>query len=196
MPSPAANKYLVLSSAASRTLEISREQSDQERLRTLYGAAFVTEVAGWNAYTSELINSFFTTVASPLDAHFHAMHSLASAAAKMKLDRFNTPNAENTRNLILQCTGYDPWPDWSLPARGMTALAVRERLNEVLKVRHSLAHGFAMPAYTWTQSPAGLVRLTRSSVEWTRSFIGNLVAATDRGLRQYVLTVYGLQVAW
>jgi hypothetical protein len=194
--SPAAAKYMQLSAAASTILEVSRKHSGRERLRTLYGAAFVAEVAGWNAYTTDLVRCFFTSVASPLTPHFHAMHSLANTAARLKLDRFTTPNAENARNLVLECTGYDPWPDWQWAARRMHGLAVRARLNEILKVRHSFAHGFAIPGYSWTQSPSGLTRLTLGSVKWTQDFLRHLVMTTDRGLKAHIQTVHGVAVPW
>jgi hypothetical protein len=196
MSSPAANKYALLSESGSRILAAARQKSDRHRLRALYGAAFVAEVASWNAYVADLVNCFFRAVANPLDAAFREIHSLAAAAARTRLARFNTPNAENTRALVAECTGYDPWPDWQILSRGMNALATRNRLNEILKVRHSLAHGFAMPGYTWTQSRAGRVRLTQGSVVWTRGFFDQLVTRTDQGMKLHLKTVHGIATNW
>ena len=105
-------------------------------------------------------------------------------------------NAENTRSLIIACTGYDPWIDWQWPARGMNALATRLRLNEILKVRHSLAHGFPMPGYTWNQAASGETRLTLEGLAWTRAFFNHLVATTDRGLRAHLNAVYAVAARW
>jgi hypothetical protein len=139
---------------------------------------------------------FFQVVANPIAAQYHAMHSLANAAAELKLNRFNTPNAENSRNLIVACTGYDPWTDWQWPARGMSALATRIRLNEILKVRHSLAHGFDMPGYSWTQSASGNARLTLNSLTWTRAFLSQLVVRTDRGLEAHIAAIFQVASGW
>ena len=77
-------------------------------------------------------------------------YTIAQQAAERDLDRFNTPNWENTRNLLIQCTGYDPINDWIWNRGGMSGLQVHNRLNEILHVRHSFAHGFNIPAYDWT----------------------------------------------
>jgi len=196
MGSPAARTYEVISTRARIILGLKQGALSRTDLQALYGAWFVTQVAAWNAYVVGVVACFFDDVANPGMGHFHAMHTLASGAAKIQLERFNTPNAENTRNVILMCTGYDPWTDWQWPRRGLSALDVRVRLNEILKVRHSLAHGFAMPNYSWTQSAWGQSRLTLSTVRWTRSFLDNLVATTERAIRRHVSLVYGITPAW
>lgn len=196
MASPAARKYRSLAARASVILKADRRKLEREEVQALYGAAFVASVAAWNAYVVDLITCFFQDVASPASVQFHAMHTLANAAANAKLDRFNTPNAENARNLIVTCTGYDPWSDWQWASRGLNVLATRNRLNEILKVRHSLAHGFAMPAYTWNQAAAGHVRLTVDAISWTRAFLTHLVTTTDAGLRAHMVAVYGVSPNW
>ncbi len=162
----------------------------------VYGAAFVAQVAAWNAYIAGLIDCFFQEVANPRVPTFHAMHTLASTAANSCLGRFNTPNAENTRTLIVSCTGYDPWTDWQWRARGMNALTVRTRLNEILKVRHSLAHGYTMPGYSWTQAPSGETRLTAETLTWMRAFFNHLVKTTDMGLKLHLNATYGVVPPW
>lgn len=196
MPSPAATKYSSLAARASIILKADRSSLSRVDVQALYGAAFVAQVAAWNAYVAELVNCFFREVANPMAAQFHAMHTLANTAAISQLNRFNTPNAENTRSLILACTGYDPWTDWQWPARGMNALATRLRLNEILKVRHSLAHGFAMPSYSWTQTTSGDVRLTVKGLTWTRAFFNHLITTTDLGFRTHMVTIYKVVPNW
>ena len=188
MPSPAAARYKSLAAKASVILKADRSALCREEVQALYGAAFVAHVAAWNAYASGLVRDFFQEVANPTVAQFHAMHSLANAAAISQLERFSTPNAENTRNLIVACTGYDPWQDWQWPARDMNVLAARLRLNEILKVRHSLAHGFAMPGYPWNQNASGQTRLTLEALGWARAFLYHLVATTDLGFRAHLIT--------
>ncbi len=196
MPSPAATKYKSLAANASVILKADRSRLGREDVQALYGAAFVAQVAAWNAYVVELVRCFFQLVANPTIAQFHAMHTLATRAAESLLDRFNTPNAENARNLIIASTGYDPWPDWQWPARGMNALDTRLRLNEILKVRHGLAHGFAMPAYSWTQGPSGQTRLTMKDLAWTQAFFNHLVTTTDLGLKTHVVAIYQVVTGW
>ena len=196
MPSPAAASYKSLSARSSIILRADRSVLGRREVQALYGAAFVAQVAAWNAYVARLPGCFFQEVSNPAQPNFHALHTLVETFANAQLDRFNTPNAENTRNLIIGCTGYDPWPDWLWPAHAMTALAVRERLNEILKVRHSLAHGFAMPGYMWTQGATGQTRLTLQTLSETRAMLNHLVLRSDQGLRAHMIAVYGVAAAW
>lgn len=196
MGSPAATRFEALAQRASIILSADRSDLDRDEMQALYGAAFVAQVAAWNAYVPALVTCFFREVSNPLNPNFHAMHALAEAAAGSQVDRFNTPNAENTRSLILGSTGYDPWTDWQWTAIGMNALATRLRLNEILKVRHSLAHGFSMPGFQWTQTAAGRTRLTVESLRWTRRFLNHLVGATDLGLKSHLVTTYRVSPGW
>lgn len=196
MPSAAAIKYKELTTRASIILKADRRKLGKKEVQALYGAAFVAQTAAWNAYVVRLVDCFFQEVANPAAVKFHAMHTLANSIVKSQLERFNTPNAENSRNLILASTGYDPWTDWQWPAHGMNALAVRNRLNEILKVRHSLAHGFSMPAYSWNQAASGEIRLTLYDLEWTRIFLNHLVASTDRGMKLHLNAVYSIVPKW
>jgi hypothetical protein len=196
MASPAAIKHKALVARAAIILKADRSSLHREEVQAVYGAACVAEVAAWNAYVIECVTCFFKEVANPVVPHFHALHTLANGAATLQLGRFNTPNAENTRNLLTHCTGYDPWNDWQWPARGMNALSVQQRLNEILKVRHSIAHGFDMPGYVWTQAPSGETRLTLEALASIRSFLKHLVATTDKGLRNHLVNVYGAVPRW
>lgn len=196
MPSPARTRYIALTTTASRILAASRESSGRETVRALYGAAFVAEVAGWNAYIGNLVGCFYQIIANPTDAQYQSVHTLANGSAERNLRRFNTPNSDNTRTLLVECTGYDPWPDWNWPAARLSPLEMRQRLDEVLKVRHSLAHGSPMPGYDWTQSPSGVARLDLQSVRWTQAFFRRLVEATDNGLTIYISRSYGIRTFW
>ena len=112
------------------------------------------------------------------------------------MERFNTPNWENAQRFLEQCTGYDPINDWVWHRRRMSGLQVRVRLNEILRVRHSFAHGFEMPAYNWTESPSGEARLTSKAIQETEAFFKNLVNTTDRGMKAHIESTYGFVNIW
>lgn len=78
----------------------------------------------------------------------------------------------------------------------MGYIQVQEMLNQILKVRHSFAHGFAVPAYSWTQDGRGKIRLTVNSVDYAEKFFSNLVVRTDLGMREFVRANYGIVLAW
>jgi hypothetical protein len=142
------------------------------------------------------VRDFYREVADPVLPKYQSIHALVGALGAVALGRFNTPNYENSRELLVRFTGYDPIGDWIWPTRGMNAQQVRERLNEILRVRHSFAHGFGLPALSWTQSATGRVRLTVEGVHAVESFLSNLVRRTDRGMQRHISSQYGLAIAW
>ncbi len=200
MSSPAASKY---ATAAGRIQTLRKAATDRHlRLRlhderqVYYHAALTAYVAAWDAYINNLVRDFYDVIDDPFTLRFQAIYAIARQAAERALDRFNTPNWENTRNLLQRYTGYDPIGDWVWTRRGMVGLQVRERLNEILRIRHSFAHGFDMPAYNWTQSPSGRVRLTSEAIQETEAFFKNLVDVTDRGMKAHIELTYGIASVW
>lgn len=200
MPSPAASKYMTAVGPI-RTL---RKTAADKRLRPMphdeiqvyYRAALAAHVATWNAYISNLVHDFYNVIADSSNPRLDAIYTIARQAAERAVERFNTPNWENTRNLLEQYTGYDPINDWVWPRRGMESVQVRLRLNEILQVRHSFAHGFDMPAYDWTQSSNRKVRLTSKVIQETEAFFKNLVNVTDSGMTAHINQTYGISSIW
>lgn len=200
MPSPAALKY----DRAVQKARVLRNTATDPRLRPIshsqvqiyYHSALATFVAAWEAYIEELVRNFFDVTANPLDSNFHAIHSIAKNTAERTLKQFNTPNADNTRNLLVLYTGYDPIGDWIWSTRSMNAVATRQMLNDILQVRHSFAHGFPIPAFSWTQTATGKIRLTAKAIKDVDSFFQYLVNVTDQGMKRHIQTVYGMVVLW
>ena len=201
MASPAALEYL---SAAERIQALRKAATDKHLRSTLspdeiqvyYHAALAAYVAAWEAYASNLVRDFYSVISGTLNPGSRAIYAIAQQSAERALERFNTPNWENTRNLLVQCTGYDAINDWKWSRRGMGSPLIRERLNEILRVRHSFAHGFGMPAYNWTQSPSGKVRLTSKGIQETEAFFKNLVTVTDNGMKEHIHLNYGITGIW
>jgi hypothetical protein len=198
--SPAASTY---ANAAGRIRTL-REAAVDRRLppklpdekQVYYHAALAAYVAAWDAYINNLVRNFYDAIDTTSNQRFQAIYTISKQAADRALDRFNTPNAENTRNLLQQYTGYDPIGDWVWTRKRMVGVDVRERLNEILRVRHSFAHGFPMPAYDWTQSRSGRVRLTSEAIRDTEAFLKNLVNVTDIGMKTHILLTYGVATDW
>ena len=200
MSSPAASKYMI---AAGRLQTLRRAATNrrlrpmsQEEIQVYYHASLAAYVATWEAYISNLVHDFYDVITDSSDPRFDAIYTIAQQAAERALERFNTPNWENTRNLLIQCTNYDPIGDWIWPQRGMVGSQVHERLNEILQVRHSFAHGYDMPPYSWAQSPKGRVRLTSKVIREIEAFFKNLVNVTDTGMKAHINQTYGLSSIW
>lgn len=200
MPSPAAHVYRrgVQRARTLRdaTVDVRLRPMSREDVQTFAHAYLASLVAVWEAYLNELGRNFYQETAHPLRIDYHAMHEVARMASERAMERFNTPNWENARNFLIAATAYDPISDWTWPRRGMGVQDVRERLNQILRVRHSFAHGFAIPSYSWTTSTSGRVRLTVEVLRETEAFFNNLVRRTDSGLQRHIQTTYGRVVAW
>ncbi len=185
MSSPAALKYI----NSTNHIQTLRKTATDKRLRPMprkevqiyYHAALTGNVAAWNAYISNLVHDFYSLISEPSNQIFDAVYTIAQQAADNALLRFNTPNWENTRAILVQYTGYDPISDWGGSQINMNLEQVKQRLAEILKVRHSFAHGSEMPAYTWTQSPSGQVRLTNKAIKGTEIFFKNLLKSLILG---------------
>lgn len=170
-----------------RIRPISRDKSQALLLASLAGY-----VAAWEAYLEQLVRDFYDTTGSPLLPEFHAMHTLAKDQAHESIKRFNTPNADNSRVLLVKHTGLDPIGIWVWPARRMNGVQVRERLSEILTVRHSFAHGFQMPSYLWNTSAGGQLALNWKAIATTEAFFKHLVKRTDLAMRQHIKSTYSL----
>jgi hypothetical protein len=200
MPSAAANKAwqgLARHEALRRAATVVpfQPQSEDER-QGLYHAALAAEVASWDAYINALVREFYTITAMPTNPTFSIIHQLAHNSAERLLERFNTPNWANSRNLLQQTTGYDPYGDWRWSRRNMNVQQLKIFLNEVLKVRHSFAHGFPIPAFTWTVSSGGRVRLTSKAILDIEALVKHLIKATDRGMKAHIQSNFNLSLPW
>jgi hypothetical protein len=167
-----------------------------ERRQVYYHAALAALVASWDAYICQIVIEFFDTIADPLNPPFHALHSSARSVAENSVKRFNTPNWDASRELLAQHTGFDPINSWAWHSRGLGVQQTKERLNQILRVRHSFAHGFDLPPYSWTQDSSGRKRLTREGVYFTEKFFRHLVRQTDGGMKQHIESRYPVRTAW
>ena len=143
---------------------------------------------------------YFSVTARPTDIRFSAMHDLLKIQLEFELKKFNTPNSENCRNLLLKYTSFDPWPHWlNVKFGGATisaSLVVRNTLDEILKLRHSFAHGFAIPANSWNVDSSGAATLNCRILGETRRFLVHVCGKTDRGLAAHIAAQHGIARPW
>lgn len=200
MTSPAAEKYQTLQVRADFLQKIAIDKRikplTRDEAENYLHAALAAYVAAWEAYVENLVKDFYSITAEPLNLSYSAIHTIARNRAEILLEKFNTPNAENTREFLVKNTGYDPWPDWRWPARNLNNIMTRERLNEILKIRHSFSHGFSIPQYQWNSLPSGRCRLTATSLRMVQSFFANLVRKTDTGMKLHIRSIYKIKPTW
>lgn len=200
MPSSASAKYRAGVQRArvlrNATLNPGLRPISRNESLTFAHASLAALVAAWEAFVSELARNFYAEISDPVNPAFNAIHAIAQRASDAALERFHTPNWENSRNFLVLSTGYDPIAAWTWPARRMGVQQVQERMNQILQVRHSFAHGFGIPAFSWTMSHSGRVRLTYRALRDTEAFFNNLVRRTESGMKTYVRTAFGRRVSW
>lgn len=181
-----------------------RETAGDQRLRPiserkrndLLHASLAAYVADWDSYINNVVREFVAAVSNVLSPEYAAAHAILAGFVEKSLKKFNTPNWENSRNLLVECTGYDPISDWRWPRANMRALDVQVYLNEVLKVRHSFAHGLSIPRYSWTTTAGGRNQLNSASLLRVEKFLAHIVKMTDIGLSRHGMQTYPSRPIW
>lgn len=159
-------------------------------------AALAAVVSAWEAYVEAIVIEALDIVARGATPGELALVVLLKQEAVRAAEKFNTPNAENCRDLVLRFTGLDAFPVLSSPRLGLAAHPARERLNQILKVRHSFAHGFPIPDYPWTIRAGVRQRLTKRAVLEASWLIEDLVLSLDVALGSHLRAVFPTRSVW
>lgn len=160
-------------------------------------AALAMLVAAWEAYLERLVQEVQREIADPSQAKLSAVLSLLSAITQKETARFNTPSSDNSRELLIKHTGYDPINDWYWPKGQLSGVQARARLDEILKIRHSFAHGFSVPTnISWVKDRNRPGVLNVGALVSVDQFLTHLVFVTDRGMAAHLLLTYGVQPSW
>lgn len=190
----ARNRARLLISAASFPPERAFAKDHKE---ACLHAAWAMLVAAWEAYLERVVGEVHQAISEPSGANYSAVLSLLRAIAESDLKKFNTPNSDNSRRLLVAFTGYDPINDWNFPKLGLGGPQTRTRLDEVLRVRHSFAHGASIPIdINWINSRGFRGVLNVRVVREVDGFISYLVSATEVGLKKHLASVFGVSVSW
>ena len=160
-------------------------------------AALAGFVASWEAYLERLVREVQQQIADPSHARLSAILALLKPISEREVKRFNTPNAENARNLLIDHTGYDPINDWHWPKETLTGPQTRTRLDEILRVRHSFAHGFPIPTdIAWARNRNSNGHLTISALRNVDRFLSHMVKITDAGMSAHLASAFGVTSGW
>lgn len=111
----------------------------------LLKAAIAQAVGCWEGYVEAVLPEFVSK--ARVQAHRKAWTLIVqfeSLVDKLASD-LNTPNWDKSRELILNVTGMDPYASWIWGPRFTNQTDTKSFFNGILDVRHSFAHGFAVP---------------------------------------------------
>ena len=122
MPSVSANRFRIAMHCSKDFRQFAADRRLRplqiDQMQSLYHAALASTIAAWNAYLKEIIREFFSSISTPLLPTSIALHNIARSAAEQITSRLNTPNWENSRNALVQGTGYDPYTEMDKEANG------------------------------------------------------------------------------
>lgn len=161
-----------------------------------YSASLAAYVAAWECYLEQVVGDYYSLVFRPADVAFMDLKAILEQRNARSVSRFNTPNAATSRTLLFECTGYDPINDWNWPRRRLGGLATRSLLDDVVRIRHTFAHGAPLPGYWWNRSRAGTARLSTNELDIVEGLLSRLVEVTDRNLSMRLRDVYALTGGW
>lgn len=130
-----------------------------------------------------------------------AIHTfqLRRAAILNAVRKFNTPDDVKVRDLLQDSFSFNPWPswEWRQGRRQWSSSETRKRTNTWVLVRHSIAHGFALPGdVDWLRGPAGVPHLTLNLLNECRKHFVFLVQQTDHAFAAHLMAAHGINQPW
>jgi hypothetical protein len=165
---------------------------------SLNKGAIVFAVAAWQAYVEDLMEAVLVALAPPPASSSVGLYQMLAGHARQEIRRFNTPNSQNTLNL-LSLVNFDPTPYWTFtfawerqwsarhgPMRdylSLSAPSTRRELDAWLLVRHRIAHGASLPADPDHVSGVdhGEAQLLRRNADRCVNFFQGLAMSTSAG---------------
>lgn len=196
MYSTAYKRYLIALRAGRRLSVIATDRRlrpvKYEEAEPALHAALASYVSAWEVYVENSTTEFVQKLQTNLASEGSAVATILLAEAIAAKSKFNTPNYENSRDLVLRFTGVDTYPVMASNRLTLTGPQTRDRLNEILKVRHSFAHGAPIPAYAWLQRYGTTNRLTKTAVQMVEALLTDLVRNVDIALEQQLKRVFRL----
>jgi hypothetical protein len=175
-------------------IDLRRVSSKQKQI--FLHANLAALVSCWETFVKSIAAEFNDNLMRTTDHNLIQSISISKVMAKRIVSRVNTLNYDNSREIILVCTGYDPISDWLWPAKSLNSTQVKAFLDEILSVRHSFAHGFAMKRFNWNEDARGNVCLSKNTVVLVKDFFRHLGNVTDRQLAQSIRNRFNGTASW
>ena len=155
------------------------QRGRQWRLGAINRATLVMGVSCWEAFVEHILLESIDLLKPP-SPPFGVWQAL-NASTRSAIGRFNTPSAENVRNLFRDSIGLtDVTQEWYW--QNCDTQKATDYLNDVLRKRHEIAHGV---------NPRPIINNNYAS--WLPAFVRNLARCTERSLKQYLEQEMGLQ---
>jgi len=172
----------------------------------LHRAGVVLTVAAWQAYVEKVIEEALDLIRDEINDPNAATPQWAVHAYQLRrsailnaVKKFNTPNDVNVRDLFQESFDFSPWPSWAwnVGPRQWNAVETRNRTNTWVLVRHSIAHGFSLPANVqWLQDDNENARLTLGLLQECKKHFVFLATKTDNSFAAHLTAAHGIANPW
>lgn len=164
-----------------------------------FHASWAAYIASWDAYLKAVCLEYITKsnvaltlgIPNPAVIAFQGIHEVALSLFRSRIEKFNTPNFDNSREFVVQCTGQDFYGDWRWDGKGYTNIQIKELLNEAVRVRHSFAHGFPVRNIAYLSVVDGNNAISYRKAVFVRSMVNHLAITTDGALNARLLEIFG-----
>jgi len=194
MASPALVKYQELC-VRPRSLitdnKLNRLNTDARR--NLYLLSVVGYVAAWQAYWEDLLKNFLH-YSGPLFTGVDArLHQIVTDQANDAIKRFRSPYPKNINDLFHRFAGLKPADHFKY--RAMTNSETREALNDMVDLRHQVAHGvnISVPLFLAARSS---VWLGKAEVNKVDKFLTSIANKADVLLANHLNKFYPCSPSW
>jgi hypothetical protein len=176
----------------------------------LHRAGVVMIVAAWESYIEKLVMealnaieqnacSAASSAATTVPPWARHTYSLRRAEIAKSVERINTPNDTEVRNLLHGTLEFNPWLHWSWHSRRRQwgEIEVRNYLNQWILIRHSVAHGFPLPnTIKWLKDRQHRPRLTLNLLNQCKRFFEHVVNQTDNSFRLWLKNHHRVENPW
>jgi hypothetical protein len=162
--------------------------------KTCMMAAIAAAVGCWEGYIESALREFVSK--TRFQAHRRAWGLIVqfeTVVDKMTSD-LNTPNWERTRDLMITVTGMDPYVSWVWLPKYTSQVDTKLFFDGVMRVRHSFAHGFAIPSNVPGLVSPGILDL--GYVNDAIKCIEFFATATDSLLEHELIYRHSCQTGW
>lgn len=155
----------------------------QYGLGALNRAVVVMCVAAWEVYVEEVVKECLDLLRPP--APPLGVWPALNASVRSQVGRFNNPNVQHTRDLIRDSIGLpDITTSWTW--QRTTQRQAIDRLEEVIRLRHQVAHGVTPRPIVHNQQYAS--RLP--------ALFNRLGQRTDAGITDHLANQFGITSGW
>ncbi len=111
-----------------------------------FKAAVALAVGCWEGYIEAAVREFVPKVRVQAHRNIWTLIAQFELMVDKRVSALNTPSSDNTRTMLIEVTGMDPYVGWIWSPKYSNQTETKAFFDGVVSVRHAFAHGFDVPA--------------------------------------------------